>query len=157
MSVDEIPSRLGWDATFEKHRDGYWIIVPDLDVRAMATFMRDNEVRLVTATVRREPSGGYRFIYHWDLEGSLMNVVTVVTSGQIASIADILPAADWVEREIRDYFALEFEGREGMPPLMLRDGDEPGLFARTTTLGHDTDPADAARVQSGDTTTEVDR
>lgn len=157
MIVDEIPARLGSDASWEQHRDGLWLVVPDLDTRAMATLMHDNEVRLVTLTVRREPSGGYRFIYHWDLDGTLMNVVTIVTSGHIASIADILPAADWVERETRDYFAMEFDGREGMAPLMLRKEDEPGLFARTATLGHDTDPADAARVQSGDTTTEVDR
>jgi len=157
MIVDGIPAALGWHGSWEQHRGGLWLEVPDLDVRSMATFMRENEVRLITMTVRPEPSGGYRFMYHWDSDGSLMTVVTIVTGGKIASIADILPAADWVEREIRDYYAVEFEGREGMKSLMLLEGDEPGLFSRTAGLGHDIDPADAARMQEGETTKEVDR
>ena len=39
-------------------------------------------------------------------------------------VADLLPPADWVEREVRDYYALEFLGRDDTPALMLREGDE---------------------------------
>jgi NADH:ubiquinone oxidoreductase subunit C len=31
----------------------------------------------------------------------LLNMETTVTSGHIPTISDILPAADWAEREIR--------------------------------------------------------
>ena len=47
------------------------------------------------------------------------------------TIADIYPGADWAERETRDYFAVEFEGRESTAPLMLRDTDSPGILLET--------------------------
>jgi NADH:ubiquinone oxidoreductase subunit C len=45
----------------------------------------------------------------------------------IASITDLCPAADWVERETREYFAIEFTGRKTTRSLMIRDGDPIGI------------------------------
>ena len=52
-------------------------------------------------------------------------------AGLMPTIADIYPGADWAERETRDYFAVEFEGRDSTPPLMLRDTDRPGILLET--------------------------
>jgi NADH:ubiquinone oxidoreductase subunit C len=46
----------------------------------------------------------------------------------MASIAGIWPAADWIERDIHDYYGIRFSGRETLTPLILRNGDPPGLF-----------------------------
>ena len=46
------------------------------------------------------------------------------------SITDICAGADWTEREIYEYFAVEFTGRDNNKPLMLRPGLEPGLNRR---------------------------
>ena len=70
---------------------------------------------------------------------------TSVPAGHIPTISDVLPAADWVEREIRDYYGIEFDGRAATPPLMLREGDVPGLFSRTSDLGTQIDPAETSR------------
>ena len=104
--------------------------IPDFDVRSMAQLMIENESRFVTLTVIPE-GDGFRFIYHWDVEGELLYVTTPIAGNVATSIVDIWPAADWVEREVRDYYAVEFAGRAETPPLMLQDGDEPGLFSRT--------------------------
>ena len=40
---------------------------------------------------------------------------------------------------------IEFDGRAATPPLMLREGDVPGLFSRTRDLGTQIDPAETAR------------
>jgi len=145
MNAETILQLLDTDAVLEQRRDGYWAAMPDLDVRGMAELMLANGVRLVTLTAMLEPAGGVRVMYHWDVEDALVTISTTVTDGTIPTISDILPAADWVEREIRDYYALEFAGRAETPTLMLQDGDEPGLFSRTCTLGKDTDPAQTAR------------
>jgi len=143
MDAEAIIQTLDSQVRCEHRTDGYWATMPDLDVRAMANLMLANDVRLVTLTAMPATSGGYRLMYHWDADGDLINIATTVATS-VATIADILPAADWVEREIRDYYALEFEGRAETPTLMLRDGDEPGLFSRTCELGRDTDPAQTA-------------
>lgn len=145
MNAETIFAALKPQAVPELRFDGYWATVPDLDVRAMAESMLASGVRLVTLTAMPETSGGYRIMYHWDADGALLHVVTTVMTGSIPTIADILPAADWVEREIRDYYALEFEGRAETPTLMLQETDEPGLFSRTAVVGKDLDPAQTAR------------
>jgi NADH:ubiquinone oxidoreductase subunit C len=145
MDAETILHLLDGEAGSKRRSDGWWTTMPDLDVRAMADLMRTHEIRFITLTAIPDVAGGYRMIYHWDADGTLVNVATTVTTGSIPTISDILPAADWVEREIRDYYALEFDGRAETPTLMLRDGDEPGLFSRTCTVGKDVDPAETAR------------
>lgn len=144
MDAETILRTLDESGAFEHKSDGYWAAWPDLDVRAMAELMRERGARLVTLTALPDSGGGIHVIYHWDVDSTLVNISTTV-AGSIPTISDILPAADWVEREIRDYYALEFEGRAETPTLMLREGDEPGLFSRTCDLGTDTDPAEIAR------------
>jgi Ni,Fe-hydrogenase III component G len=84
------------------------------------------------------------------LDGSLLTIATLVPGARAETVCDIWPAADWAEREARDYYALDFAGRADVPPLMLRPEDDPGLFSRTSELGRHEDPADAARLDAGD-------
>jgi NADH-quinone oxidoreductase subunit C len=141
MDAKAIAEKLGKATSHEQRHDGLWLTIPDLDVRAMAQLMIDNESRFVTMTALLD-GGGLRFIYHWDVDGALLNVSMPIVNNVAMSIADILPAADWIEREARDYYAVTFEGRSETPPLMLLDDDEPGLFSRTADTCRDADPAD---------------
>jgi NADH:ubiquinone oxidoreductase subunit C len=136
MNASAIASRLSSTAKRERRADAEWMTIPDLDVRAMAQLMLENESRFVTLTVIPE-GDGFRFIYHWDVEGELLCVTTPIAGNVATSIVDIWPAADWVEREVRDYYAVEFSGRAETPPLMLQDGDEPGFFNRTCEISDD--------------------
>jgi Ni,Fe-hydrogenase III component G len=115
----------------------------------MARLMLEIEVRWVTLTVSPAAEGGFRLLYHWDLDGSLLTIAVSVPGTRAETVSDICPAADWAEREARDYYALEFAGRKGMPTLMLRPEDDPGLFSRTSELGRHEDPADSARLDGG--------
>gem|GEM_PF-588841 len=145
MDVDALLKELNPGGAYELRRDGYWAVWPDLDVRAMAELMRAREVRLSTMTGTPGADGSLRVIYHWDVGAHLLNLETTAIEGRLPTISDILPAADWIEREIRDYYATEFVGRETTEPLMLRETDAPGLFSRTSDVGHQTDPAVTAR------------
>lgn len=149
MEPDAILARLAVAGPWDERGDGRWVEAPGLDVRAMARLMLATEARWVTLTVSPAPDDGFRLLYHWDLDGSLLTISTVVPGAHADSIADIWPAADWAEREARDYYALDFAGRDQVPALMLRPEDEPGLFSRTSELGRQTDPADAARMDEG--------
>jgi hypothetical protein len=116
---------------------------------AVAARLLAREARFVTLTATPTTDGGFRLIYHWDLDGALLNIAVRVPGARVTSVAAVCPAADWVEREVRDYYGLEFTGRDDTPPLMLREGDERALFVRTRALGRDTDPADTARRSGG--------
>ncbi len=129
MDFDSIPLELGLAQTWEKRADSLWITVPDLDVEKLAAWMAAHQARFVTITARPAAGRECRVEYHWDIEGQLLTFVTQTHEGSIASIHAICPAADWVEREVHDYFAVDFLGRADTPPLMLRPKDHPGVFS----------------------------
>jgi hypothetical protein len=124
---DEILAQLSPGKSWEKRSDGWWLGTRDTDVEKMAHVMIESKARLVTMTAREDSDGEFRIIYHWDLEGRMLNMVAMTDKGCIPSIAMIHPASDWMEREIHEYFAVQFNGRESSA-LYLNPGDSPGIF-----------------------------
>lgn len=145
MNADAIAATLGGQGGVEHRRDGMWLEMPLSKVEEMARLMREAEARFVTMTARLVgDEERIELMYHWDINGELVTVKVAV--GDTAhSIIELWPAADWVERETRDYFDLAFEGRADTPPLMLRAGDKRGLFKRTAPVGRGADPAYTAK------------
>ena len=144
MDVDQLLEGIDPTRPVEHRRNGVWAVWPGVDVRAMTRVMLAGGAHFTAITC--VPDGeGLRVIYHWTVDAHLVNIETAAAGGQLRSISDLLPAADWAEREARDYFAIDFTGRDATPPLVLRDGDAPGLFSRTEDVGHDEDPAQVAR------------
>ena len=124
---EKILSQLNPGRSWEKRSDGWWLETRDMDVEKMARLMTEAEARLVTITAAGTSKGEFRIIYHWDLEGRMFNIIAMTRKKGISSIAMVHPASDWMEREIHDYFAVQFNGRESSP-LYLNPGDSPGIF-----------------------------
>jgi NADH-quinone oxidoreductase subunit C len=113
----------GWE-----WKNGSWWKTPEaMDVRATVALMIALRGRFVTITATEKPDKEIRLDYQWDLDGQLLSFITATVAQQIPSITDLCPAADWVERETREYFAVEFTGRENTLPLMTREGDPIGI------------------------------
>ena len=128
-SMVDLAAELGAGQPAEKN-GSLWLTIPAPDVRRMAAAMDRRCARLVTISSSQLPeNAGIALRYHWDLDNQLISVDTVAGAGSIASIRDICPAADWVEREIHEYFAMNFEGAD-YAPLMLRHGDAVGVNLR---------------------------
>jgi len=135
IPIDQIPAELGLPQAWEQEGACRRLVAPGLNVRQMAEYMLKLSARFVTITARPAPGGECRLDYHWDLDGQLLTFVTATHEGSIATISAICPGADWVEREVRDYFAVDFLGRESTDPLMLRPQDAPGVFRRPDDTG----------------------
>jgi hypothetical protein len=114
----------GWE-----WKNGSWWLTPTdaLDVRATTQHMVQLGARFLCITATERPDKEIRLDYQWDLGGALLSFVTATVSQKIATITDISPAADWVERETHEYFAVEFIGRKNTLPLMTRPGDPIGI------------------------------
>jgi len=115
--------------SWEEKPEGRWLEDSGLDVEKMAAVMVEAGARLVTVSACPLDTGEFRLIYHWDVEGSLLNCVAMTSQGALPGIAGICPAADWIELEIHDYYAVNFTGRD-LPPLMLNEHDAAGIFSR---------------------------
>lgn len=145
VDVKKLVEGIAPRGALERRRDGWWVVWPQVDVRAMAAQMVAREVRLATVTGVPGADGDLQLIYHWDVGAEILNIQASVRDGHIPTICDLIPGADWVERELRDYFAVSFDGRPDILPLMLSGGDAPGFFTRTGEVGREADPAETAQ------------
>jgi len=101
------------------------------EIRAIAENMVERGARFVALVVNQTKAGDLRLAWHWDLNGKLYSVESASSlTTPLPSIVDIYCGADWAEREAREYYAVSFEGRDSTPPLMLPEGDPPGLLLR---------------------------
>lgn len=128
MSAAEL--RAAVPGVWVERPDGFWLRLPAGELRGAAQVMRGGGGRFA-ALVIRPAAAGLRLSWHWDVGGTLLSVDAVLAAGERApSIVDLYPGADWGEREGREYYGVEFEGRETTAPLMLREGDTPGVLLR---------------------------
>lgn len=129
MKTTHIRERIG--GSWKLRPDGWWLRVGPAQVRAAATAMLEGRARFAALVARPAAGGGLRLSWHWDVAGTLLSVDAVLAAGAAAPTgADLYRGADWAEREAREYYGVEFEGRETTPPLMLREGDAPGVLLR---------------------------
>lgn len=54
-------------------------------------------------------------------EGVRVETLVPRDGGSLASLRELIPGATWHEREVRDFFGVEFEGGDNRP-LLLREG-----------------------------------
>ena len=118
---------LGLGGDWEWKNGSWWKTLESPDLRSTAAYMVSLEARFVAITAMERTDKEVRLDYQWDLKGQLLSFMTATSVQQIASITDLCPAADWVERETHEYFAVEFIGRETTKPLMTRAGDPIGI------------------------------
>lgn len=76
----------------------------------------------ITAVDRRS---GIELLYHLAInqEGAIVSVRVLVEKPEpaIGSLTDIIPAADWIEREIHEMFGVFFVGHPRLEKLLLPD------------------------------------
>jgi hypothetical protein len=128
MTITEnISSQLGLDGQWQQRFGSMWLAPGALDVRRMVGVMRSHDARFITITAMQIPDeAAIRLDYHWDVDGELLTFSTRVKDNRIAAIGDICEAAGWIEREIHEYFAVDFVGQD-YEPLLLRAGDALGV------------------------------
>jgi len=132
IALESIREKLGVGGAFTESRGTHWLNAEALGVRKLAQVMNDFVCRFVTITAYQLPGAeGFRLEYHWDLEGRLLGFPFQIAGNSIESIADLSEAADWIEREVHEEYAIDFTGRE-YQPLLLRKDNAIGVNLRET-------------------------
>lgn len=121
-------AELGLGEGWKWEKGSWWLESAEpVDVRAVAAKMIALAARFVAITATERPDHEIRLDYQWDLNGNLLSFVAATAEKKIASIVDLIPGADWAERETYEYFATEFTGRASIDSLMLRPGQQVGV------------------------------
>jgi hypothetical protein len=127
MSAAEIRKQMG--GSWAERGDGWWLALPPERIRDAARTMLAGGARFSALVVSPGSQGAFELSWHWDKKGTLLSITSTLKAGApLPSIADIYIGADWTEREARDYYAVNFEGRSSTPTLMLREADAPGVM-----------------------------
>lgn len=129
MSAEELRARVG--GSWTERKDGWWVAIAADEVRAAVAALRAGGARFAALVGRpaSPPRGGLRLSWHFDVRGTLLTLdLTLPAGAEAPSVVDLYPGADWAEREARDYYAVTFAGRAETAPLMLREGDAPGVL-----------------------------
>jgi NADH:ubiquinone oxidoreductase subunit C len=144
-ALENLREKLESIEPWAESRGTWWLQPGTASVRDVARAMKGAGARFVTITAYQLPgTEGFRFEYHWDLQGRLLSVPFVIAGNSIESIFDLCEAADWIEREIHEEYCIDFTGR-AYEPLLLRKGDKPGVNLREEAAS----PAKPAAVTPG--------
>ncbi|HUO59539.1 MAG TPA: NADH-quinone oxidoreductase subunit C [Candidatus Acidoferrales bacterium] len=129
-ALETIPAELGIEEAWAQQGGTNWIASQAIDVRKLAELMKARKARFISITTIQIPDEEDIVMdYHWDLDGELLTFEVPVQDKKMPSIIDLCEAADWIEREIHEHYAIEFSGRD-YEPLLLRAGDTPGVNLR---------------------------
>lgn len=107
-----------------------WISAPQLDVEAMAREMKALGFRLITMTARALEDGETTIIYHYAQRHQYVSFTTSTRGGAIPSVTPTLRMASWIEREIHDFFAVQFIGHPNLIPLLRPPALKDGFFRK---------------------------
>ena len=113
-----------------------YVKVDPAAIRQFALFMRDAGIRFAIATGIDTP-GGFEILYHFDDDraGKIITLQVLVADREkpeVDSIADILKAAEWIEREIWEMLGITFRGHADMRRLLLPDDWPDGAYPLRT-------------------------
>lgn len=98
-----------------------WIVLQDKrDMEVVAKAVKSFKGRCVVATgYFNEDDGTHTVIYHFDIEGMIVNVQIDTDNKMVVSITPILKSADWAERELREMYDVEPVGHPNKDRLFL--------------------------------------
>lgn len=100
-----------------------------LDAHALVRAAADCGLRLGTITgTPALTSNETDLVYHFVGPDGFVDVATTTRDGAVSSLAPHLRPASWAEREIHDFFAVDFVGHPDPSPLMRPEGFEVGMM-----------------------------
>ena len=131
--VGEVIEQLG-DLVVEVHqceaRRGIVRVDPARTVEAAEKMFAMDGSRLATATAL-DVRDGIDILYHWCFEPQGVAVTLKVLAARpeltVDSLANISPAANWIEREMHDLFGANFRNHPDMRRLILDDSWPEGV------------------------------
>ncbi len=84
---------------------------------------------------------GFQILYHFSLDRSGVILSLRVKLGkkdpEVDSITEIVPAADWIEREMGELFGIRFRGRPDLRRLLLSEDWPEGVYPLRKNFGEE--------------------
>lgn len=111
---EELSGRFGWKLGQSQESEDRLYLNPEPEIfeKLITSIYEENGGRLATISCVDEDSQ-FRLLYHFalDTEGFMVTVKLPVEKEEnpsVESIANLIPGAEWIEREIMEMFGIDF-------------------------------------------------
>ncbi len=106
------------------------LIHPD-KLREVVRFLKGEQgwvhLSAITGQQRKEDQRFLEILYHfWQVNAITLCLTVPLEEACVASIIDLVPGADFYERELAEMFSVHFSNREDVPHLLLPDDWQEG-------------------------------
>jgi len=133
--MEAVVKNLDFDETCdEKDNHQIWIrLKNNSNILHIARVIKDFGGRTIIITAYKD-NNSYVLIYHFAIEGIVINVELDVKDMQVDSITPILKSSDWAEREIKEMFAIKFKNHPNPQRLFLDESIKEGILSEYIPL-----------------------
>lgn len=115
----------------EERIDGFWFSASGVDRKKLTAAANELKFRLSTATCVELGDREFDVIYHFVHESLAVNIRATTKSQHMPSLAEFLPSASWIEREMHDLYAVTFDGHPDPRPLVRPPQMPEGFFRKS--------------------------
>ncbi|NPA87969.1 NADH-quinone oxidoreductase subunit C [Caminibacter pacificus] len=127
----EIKERIEkFDLKEEKDEKGniqLWLKIDKKDIVHMAQIIKDFGGRCVIISAYTNDEVPV-LVYHFDIDGMLVNVEIKLPDNKVESITPILQSANWAEREFKEMYGIELIGHPNPKRLFLDESIAEGIL-----------------------------
>jgi len=113
---------------FKLHNGELWMDAPRLNMTDAAGLLLEQGARLSTMTAIALDNSETEVIYHYAKGSWACHLRVRTIRNSLPSITPVTPAANWIEREIMDLYAVTFTGHPNPAPLLRPAQLNPGYY-----------------------------
>lgn len=129
--VTEIETTLGTEARMVPFNETFLSLPPDHIHRTIEILTKEYGVYHLSTITGQDTGDAIELLYHfWSGQGLTLHTKLSRGHSQISSITDLVPGAEFYEREIREMLHVDFSGLETPQGMLLPDDWDGGAPLR---------------------------
>ena len=101
----------------EKAGKFYSEILPQKKLKEICPLLVKNQARFITATCLENSAGEIFFYYHFEIAKRIFTFKTKIENLKAESISKFYPNASWIEREVWEFYQVDFKNQIKKPLL----------------------------------------
>lgn len=134
VKLNEITKTLALRCHFEPNRDSLWCEIDDKTLLLqLAQILQTMNARVCMISAY-EKEDRHELVYHFDLNGVMLNLKLRIADKSVPSITPLFKSADWTERELSEIYGIAILNHPNPKRLFLDESIKESVLAEYYSL-----------------------
>lgn len=134
VKLNDITKTLALPCHFESNKDSLWCEINDTNLLLqLAQILQTMNARVCMITAY-EKEEGHELVYHFDLNGVMLNLKLRISDKSVPSITPLFKSADWTERELSEIYGITILNHPNPKRLFLDEAIKESVLAEYYSL-----------------------